>query len=166
MFRYKNTWHALESIARTEGPRGLFRGLIPTIMTTGPFSGLYYMFYVRLKEGLAAEGRPQLLVNFASGVAASVAATLLTQPFDVVRTRVQLSRSSSGTPPLGLLATMKQALGQGPASLFVGTLPRVLKRTGQTALVWTLYEELLPRLTAAYIGAVAAVSKGMEHTKP
>ena len=38
-----------------------------------------------------------------------------------------------------------------------GALPRILKRTGQTALVWTLYEELVPGLTAAYIGAVAMV---------
>jgi hypothetical protein len=30
----------------------------------------------------------------------------------------------------------------------------VLKRTLQTALVWTLYEELLPRLSAVYHLAV------------
>lgn len=48
-------------------------------------------------------------------------------------------------------------------SSFVGVLagvaPRVLKRTCQTALVWTLYEELLPRLTAVYAVAMAAASK-------
>jgi hypothetical protein len=43
------------------------------------------MFYVRLKEVLAAEGRPQILVNFSAGSAAAIAATLLTQPFDVIR---------------------------------------------------------------------------------
>jgi hypothetical protein len=31
----------------------------------------------------------------------------------------------------------------------------VLKRTLQTALVWTLYEELLPQLSAVYHLAVA-----------
>lgn len=36
-----------------------------------------------------------------------------------------------------------------------GAAPRVLKRTMQTALVWTLYEELLPRLSAVYHLAVA-----------
>ena len=40
----------------------------------------------------------------------------------------------------------------------LGTLPRVLKRTGQTALVWTLYEELVPGLTAAYVGIAALVA--------
>ena len=37
--RYKDTWDALATIARAEGPRGLFRGLVPTVMTTAPFSG-------------------------------------------------------------------------------------------------------------------------------
>jgi solute carrier family 25 protein 38 len=36
-----------------------------------------------------------------------------------------------------------------------GAAPRVLKRTLQTALVWTLYEELLPQLSAVYHLAVA-----------
>jgi hypothetical protein len=29
-----------------------------------------------------------------------------------------------------------------------GMLPRVMKRTAQTAIIWTLYEELLPALAA------------------
>lgn len=43
-------------------------------------------------------------------------------------------------------------------SFRAGTLPRVMKRTAQTALVWTLYEELLPRLTAAFVGAAALLA--------
>ncbi|GAX78294.1 hypothetical protein CEUSTIGMA_g5736.t1 [Chlamydomonas eustigma] len=166
--KYKDTWHALVTISRTEGPQSLFRGLIPNIMTTAPFSGLYYMFYIRLKEGLAAEGRPQVLVNFSAGTVAAVAATLLTQPFDVIRTRVQLSAATNSSSATGgnlatglvsgPLQALKETFSQGPRALFVGTLPRVLKRTGQTALVWTLYEELLPRLSAAYIGTAAAIT--------
>ena len=36
---YRDTWHALLTIAKAEGPRGLFRGLVPTVMTNAPFSG-------------------------------------------------------------------------------------------------------------------------------
>ena len=43
------------------------------------------MFYLKLKEVLAAEDRPQFMVNLSAGTMASVAATLITQPFDVVR---------------------------------------------------------------------------------
>lgn len=44
----------------------------------------------------------------------------------------------------------------------VGAAPRVLKRTLQTALVWTLYEELLPRLTSVYHLAVAQQDAAQE----
>lgn len=43
-----------------------------------------------------------------------------------------------------------------------GAAPRVLKRTLQTALVWTLYEELLPRLSAVYHLAVAQQEAAQE----
>ncbi|EFJ40615.1 hypothetical protein VOLCADRAFT_99596 [Volvox carteri f. nagariensis] len=166
--RYRDTFHAMSTIVRTEGVRGLFRGLWPTVLTNAPYSGLYYMFYTRLKEGFSREDRPQVLVNFASGVVAAVAATLLTQPADVVRTRMQLglggaaataaaattataTATGSGLTAaarLGAWATLHEALRQqGPAALMTGAAPRILKRTTQTALVWTLYEELVPRIS-------------------
>lgn len=37
--RYRNTFDALNHIARTEGARGLFKGLGPTILTNAPYSG-------------------------------------------------------------------------------------------------------------------------------
>jgi len=40
---------------------------------------------------------------------------------------------------------------------FAGFAPRVLKRTTQTALVWTLYEELVPGLTKALTLATGLV---------
>lgn len=39
--------------------------------------------------------------------------------------------------------------------MLAGAAPRVVKRTLQTALVWTLYEELLPQLSALYMLATA-----------
>ena len=42
------------------------------------------MLYTRLKESFA-EGSPPMMVNIASAAIASMAATLCTQPFDVVR---------------------------------------------------------------------------------
>lgn len=37
-----------------------------------------------------------------------------------------------------------------------GAAPRILKRTTQTALVWTMYEELVPRITQLGYAAKAA----------
>ncbi len=47
-----------------------------------------------------------------------------------------------------------RALGPGaPAPPTPGVTPRLLKRTLQTALVWTLYEDLVPRITQLGLAA-------------
>lgn len=158
--QYRNTVHALNTIAREEGIRGLYRGLGPTILANAPFSALYYTFYTRLQERLRKVGSdlPNPAINFASGTLAAVAATLLTQPADVVRTRVQLGLARGSATGAGggvrggasIVSVLQHiAASQGYKGMLVGAAPRILKRTLQTALVWTLYEELMPRLTKA-----------------
>lgn len=129
---YRNTAHALATIAAQEGPAGLFRGLWPTVLTNAPFSALYYMMYTQLRGVLAGVGRERpgsgggdcgslhpTLVNFLSGVCAATAATLLTQPSDVVRTRIQLGLP--GTAGGGnALATLGAVARGGPGALLAG----------------------------------------------
>jgi solute carrier family 25 protein 38 len=175
--RYQNTWHALATIAREEGGlRGLFRGAGPTVLTNAPFSALYYLFYTRLQAALGPGGSgggggggggggaaaqtaggggpaaplvPAFAVNFVSGVVAAAAATLATQPTDVLRTRMQLGLGAGGAAPSAAAALAQVLRAQGPAALLTGVGPRAAKRVLQTALVWTLYEELAPRLAVA-----------------
>lgn len=144
---YKNTADALRTIFKAEGARGLYVGLVPTIASNVPFSAIYYMLYTRLQARLkrheATASLPKTAVNFSSSMVAAVGATLVTQPLDVVRTRMQLNLASRA----GTLAVLQGVVASGGlSSLFVGSLPRSLKRTLQTALVWTLYEEISPLL--------------------
>ncbi|KAK9864781.1 hypothetical protein WJX84_009508 [Apatococcus fuscideae] len=132
---YQGTFQALKHIARTERLKGLFRGLGPTVLTNAPFSALYYLFFTRLKDRLAQAGPPSPAANFAAGAVAAVAATFLTQPTDVLRTRLQLT-SSAGPQTLGSFATIAAIFrGQGVRGLWAGTVPRVMKRSLQTAMV-------------------------------
>ncbi|CAK0784193.1 hypothetical protein CVIRNUC_007397 [Coccomyxa viridis] len=141
-------------IAKRDGAVGFFRGLGPTIVTNAPYSAFYYLFYTSLKERLQQHGGSQTTVNFSSGTIAAIAATLLTQPTDMLRTHMQLQLGGKGTA-LGLQDTWRAVVGgrMGHRALLVGVLPRALKRTLQTALVWTLYEELQPRLKQAFMKA-------------
>jgi len=151
---YRSTAHALATIARTDGVRGLFRGLGPTVAANAPFSALYYTFYSRLQARLAAAApaAPGAAINFSAGALAAVAATVLTQPADMVRTHMQLGLAGvgAGGVRLGPVATLRAVVrARGASALLAGTGPRVVKRTLQTALVWTLYEELQPRVAGA-----------------
>lgn len=70
-------------------------------------------------------GPPKPAANFAAGAVAAVAATVLTQPTDVLRTRLQLL-PAAGAQRMGSFATMAAIMrSQGVRGLWAGTVPRV-----------------------------------------
>ena len=142
-YAYRNVPHALATVCRTEGVLALWRGVGPALASNVPFSAIHYSLYSTLQQELGQRfrvdqqgGVSRTSVNFASGAIASVLATCLTQPFDVWRTRAMLQ----------LAAGSKPAFAAG-TSLLAGVGPRLAKRTLQTAVLWTCYEELAPRIT-------------------
>lgn len=50
MYGYNSVLGAIRDIWKTEGPRGLYCGLGPTLARDAPFSGLYLMFYTQSKK--------------------------------------------------------------------------------------------------------------------
>jgi len=125
-YAYSSVWQALTHISRTEGAVALWRGLPPALLANVPFSALHYAFYRQLQTRLQVRYEGGLALNLASGAGASLAATLMTQPFDVIRTRTMLDMKG----------------GRLVHGLMVGIGPRLMKRTLQTSLVWAMYEEL------------------------
>lgn len=101
---YRNTAHALVTIARQERLRGLFSGLGPTLLRDAPYSGLYLLMFSNIRDAMGAgEDSPGL--NFVAGALAGGFATLVTHPPDVMRTRCQLRRN------MMLNASMVRAAG-------------------------------------------------------
>ena len=172
--KYKNTFHAMHTIAVQDGLKGLYRGIVPTVLSNAPYSALYYMFYVKLQDKLSSPERSTITVNAAASLVAALSATLVTQPADVLRTHMQLgiaesiamagggagrkgaaagvvgAAAAAGQHRMGSVKLIKYILTQqGLRGFFAGAQPRMIKRPIQTALVWTMYEELLPLLTKA-----------------
>lgn len=142
-FNYSSTAHALSSILRTEGLRGLTKGLGPTLVRDVPFSGLYLMFYEQLKTWVPEEvSRTQssAAVHFSCGLVAGLLASLVTQPADVIKTRLQLS-SGSGLRLTGAVLQIYRDRGLG--GFTTGIVPRSLRRTLMAALAWTVYERMI-----------------------
>jgi len=142
-FNYSSTAHALSSILRTEGLRGLTRGLGPTLVRDVPFSGLYLMFYEQLKTWVPEEvsrSQGSTAVHFSCGLMAGLLASLVTQPADVIKTRLQLS-SGSGLRLTGAVLQIYRDRGLG--GFTTGLVPRSLRRTLMAALAWTVYERMI-----------------------
>jgi hypothetical protein len=47
---YRNTLHAVQTIMHTERVRGLYKGYAATLLSFGPFSALYFMFYEKVRH--------------------------------------------------------------------------------------------------------------------
>ncbi|KAJ9581182.1 hypothetical protein L9F63_023641 [Diploptera punctata] len=93
VYQYGGVTQALRVIYRTEGVRGLCCGLVPTLFRDAPFSGLYFMFYTQTKRALPQEWLNSNFaapVNFSCGLVAGLFASIVTQPADVVKTKMQL----------------------------------------------------------------------------
>merc|ERR1719369_1644346 len=90
-FHYRGVLSAVSSILRSEGARGLSRGLLPTLVRDVPFSGLYLAFYEALKScSSSCFPSNSSSSHLLSGLGAGFLASLITQPADVVKTAMQL----------------------------------------------------------------------------
>ncbi|KAJ5280971.1 Mitochondrial glycine transporter [Penicillium angulare] len=153
--RYESDYYAYRSligagrdIVRTEGFRGLFAGFGATAARDAPYAGLYVLIYEQLKRRLGSmtagnnetSGVSSSYIHFASGAFSAGLATAITNPFDAVKTRLQLMPAKYGNM---LRAVRLMVHEDGMRSLFGGLGLRMTRKALSSALAWTVYEELI-----------------------
>ena len=156
--QYRSVGDALATIVRTQGAGALVRGLPPLLLTNVPFAAIHYASYRRLQ----AWGRDYAdgwTLNLVAGGLASTAATVATQPFDVVRTRLQAC-AAAGRPRTALNAVREIAQEGGAARLWRGTSAAALRVGGGAAIQFGSLRFLRTRsppdaVNDAFIGAAA-----------
>ncbi|OXA55260.1 mitochondrial glycine transporter A [Folsomia candida] len=147
VYQYSSIREAWRCIYAQEGVRGLTCGLVPTLLRDAPFSGLYLMMYTSTKKAIGPEWMSDPTfgpyVRFSAGIVAGVGASLVTQPFDVIKTKMQLYPDKF-TSVRHVVPYVFQRYGiQG---YFKGIMPRMIRRTLIAAMSWTLYEQLIHSL--------------------
>lgn len=143
-YAYRSLYSAGRDILRTEGVRGLFAGFGATAARDAPYAGLYVLFYEQLKRDLPAlaSAPSSSSINFVSGALAAGMATAITNPFDAVKTRLQLMPAKYGNM---MRAGKLMIREDGIRSLFGGLGLRMARKAISSALAWTVYEELILR---------------------
>jgi len=157
LYAYKSIAGAGKDILKTEGFRGFFSGFGATAIRDAPYAGLYVLFYEQLKKRLSLlsqkvpvagelaenmKGSTSASINFGSGVLAAGLATAITNPFDAIKTRIQLQPKEYRNI---LSGARKMIRVDGFKSLFDGLGMRMSRKALSSALAWTLYEELIRR---------------------
>ncbi|KAH7136652.1 mitochondrial carrier domain-containing protein [Dactylonectria macrodidyma] len=160
LYSYPSLMTAAADIRRTSGWRGFFSGFGATALRDAPYAGMYVLFYEILKKRFGslvmpatttgnAPGKMQATlassVNFTSAMLAGGACSVVSNPFDAVKTRIQLQ------PQLYRNiwhAWYKMVTQEGVRSLWDGLALRMSRKALSSALAWTVYEELIRRAGA------------------
>lgn len=158
-YSYRSIREAGTSILRNEGFKGFFSGFGATAIRDAPYAGLYVLFYELCKRRLSGfnqtaptstkaatppemKGTTSASINFLSGVLAAGLATAITNPFDAVKTRLQIMPGKYGNM---VRAARRMIQEDGLRSLLDGLGIRMARKAMSSALAWTLYEELIRR---------------------
>lgn len=136
---YKNAVHGLWQVARTEGITRLWAGASMTcsraaLMTIGQLS-----FYDQVKAVIAPYFGDNVGTHVASSLAAGAIATTMTQPVDVLKTRVMNSKPGEIKSILTLISSTAK---EGPLVFFKGYVPAFVRLAPQTILTFVFLEQL------------------------
>ncbi|PNY29289.1 Solute carrier family 25 [Tolypocladium capitatum] len=153
LYSYPSMWAAAGDIRRADGFRGFFSGFGATAIRDAPYAGMYVLFYEMLKTRLGSLASSSTLspdttmqawvassVNFSSAILAGAACSAVSNPFDAVKTRIQLQpRRYRNVWQAGY----RMVAEDGFRSLWNGLALRMSRKALSSALAWTVYEELI-----------------------
>ena len=156
---YRSVLDTMLRVYRVQGGwRTFYRGYPTTLVMNIPFSATYFTAYESMHELLLGRRHPvrttanvahesfgqaarRTLLHFVSGGVAGAAAATITNPLDVVRTRLQTQGEPGARKYRGMWAAFRSvAMEEGARGLFAGVRPRVLFHAPAGAVAWTTFE--------------------------
>ncbi|TPX32525.1 hypothetical protein SmJEL517_g04368 [Synchytrium microbalum] len=143
LYNYTSVWNAFQTITRKEGIRGLFAGFGSTAIRDAPYAGIYVVVYERMKLFLHAAMKSEdfkPVINMASGISSAILSSVVTQPFDVIRTRIQIKPQEYRNTVFAVAKILKE---EGIRAFMSGLGPRLARKPLSAAITWTVYEELV-----------------------
>ncbi|EME31642.1 mitochondrial carrier (BOU / S-adenosylmethionine carrier) [Galdieria sulphuraria] len=133
--------HALRGVyaelVRSEGLKGLWRGLGASLFLMVPTTALYMTLYDSLKEKLISRYRQQeeMSIVLAGTVSRCVVVTI-GSPLELIRTSIQATKGS----PSILNMWKRNVESAGVKGLFRGLSPTLIRDAPFSAIYWVLYE--------------------------
>jgi solute carrier family 25 citrate transporter 1 len=148
--KYTGAPDAIVKILKSEGPMGLYRGALPTILKQGTNQAVRMPLQVTF-FGILAQGNDSLksspIYNGLAGSMAGCASVFLTQPQDVIKSRMQGEKAKEMYK--GTVDCATQIFkNEGPAALMSGALPRCIQMSASVGITFAIYPMINQLLTA------------------
>lgn len=160
---YSGVSNALITIYREEGPRALYRGMVPSLMLCSQ-TAIQLMVYEWLRstlcesEGSGSLGSKSPNLNsmhfLAMGAVSKAFASVLTTPTQVVKARLQ-KRAASGES-MGLMAVVKRLwISEGFRGFTKGAITNAVRVAPGSGVMFLTYETVLKAIQGSTDAATA-----------
>lgn len=118
----------------------MFTGVVPSIYRSAFFSGAYIALVDINKAILRPFGLSPVMETMIAAFSAATLGTILTHPFDVIRTHMQLDTTSRMT----MVGTARKIIAsRGYLGLQAGIGVKLVKRQISYSMMWPIYETLM-----------------------
>lgn len=149
---YKGFFHGVRTIAATEGLRGTYQGLLPTIVKQSTNQAMRFLVYNSMRPWVASENEdpndlPWYKTMLCGGVAGAVSVFGNT-PIDVVKTRMQGLEASKYKSSFDCAQQILKR--EGFRGFYKGTTARLGRVVADVALVFTIYEKVVRMLDGVW----------------
>jgi solute carrier family 25 folate transporter 32 len=158
---YRGFVDCLTQIAKTEGLPGLYKGLLPSLflVSHGAIQFAVYeelktaAFHIRdfirpLGANIVSEDKTLSSAEItACGALSKMAASIVTYPSQVVRSRLQQRMESRALQYKGVVDVLRKTMArEGVGGLYKGLVPNVLRVMPQSAMTFLVYETVMRHL--------------------
>lgn len=141
---YRSPIHALKVIYRTEGMRGIYAGGASTALRDIPYTALQFALFETSKDAMRRwQGREKVTSGEAIGLGffVGVVAATLTNPFDVVKTRMQTQPSGCDKKYFNVRHCFRRIVAEeGWSALVKGLVPRIAWVAPGSAITFGVFE--------------------------
>ncbi|GAB1867008.1 Mitochondrial glutamate carrier 1 [Camponotus japonicus] len=138
-----SAWSLTLDLLRKRGILGLYQGTGATALRDVTFSVIYFPLFARLNDlgPKREDGSSVFWCSFLAGCAAGSTAALMVNPFDVIKTRLQVIKKAPGDPTYnGVLdCIIKTFTNEGPTAFFKGGACRMIVIAPLFGIAQTVY---------------------------
>ncbi len=145
-YRFRGLHDVLWSTLKSEGPRGLYRGVTPTILGIIPYAGLSFFTYESLKKlyNDRYSTDPPPLPRLCFGAVAGLVGQNASYPLDIVRRRMQTEGLVTKVSYKDIAFTLMYVLrSEGWRGLFKGVSMNWIKGPIAVSVSFNTYDVVL-----------------------
>lgn len=138
--KYRNPFQCFQTILRTEGASGLYRGLSANLIGVTPEKAIKLAVNEILREKYTSDdGSIKLWQEMVSGAGAGFAQVIATNPMEIVKIRMQIQGQLPVAERKGLMGVVKEL---GPLGMYKGSSATLARDVPFSFMFFPLYANL------------------------